>query len=376
MDLEQYIVRNETAAVELLRTLCAIPAPSHHEEKRAAFIKAWLEEQGAEGVFIDEALNVIYPYNVGETGDVCLFMAHTDTVFPDMEPMPLTEHDGKMFCPGVGDDTANVALLMLMAAYIAKEKPQTDAGLVIAFDSCEEGLGNLKGCRALMARYKDRLSEVISFDGGLEELCCAAVGSLRWKVTVRTEGGHSYGAFGNANAIERLSAVIGRLYAYELPKNGSRTTFNVGRIEGGTSVNTIAQEAWMLYEFRSDDYESLMNAKTFFEETVENFRKSGLDIETELLGERPCGRKDNDDPRQSALVERCAESIKKRAGFEPGFHAGSTDCNMPLSMGIPAVTVGLCTGAGAHTREEWIETDSLKIGFGVAADLISAHFML
>ena len=375
MDLEQYIVQNEAAALDLLRTLCAIPAPSHHEEKRAEFCKAWLEEHGAKGVFIDEALNVIYPYGVEETGDVVLFMAHTDTVFPDMEPMPLVEKDGKMFGPGVGDDTANVALLMLMAAYIAKEQPKVKNGIVIALDSCEEGLGNLKGCRALMARYGDRTKEVVSFDGYIEGICSSAVGSLRYKVTVRTEGGHSFSAFGKPNAIERLSAIINALYAYELPQDGSCTTYNVGQISGGTSVNTIAQEAHMLYEFRSDNYESLMNAKAFFEATIAQFTDSGLDVEAELLGERPCGSKGEENPNQTALLNRCVQSVEKRAGITPQFHAGSTDCNIPFSMGIPAATIGLCSGDGAHTREEWIETDSLKTGFGIAADLISAHFM-
>lgn len=375
MDLERYIEQNEEEALSLLRALCAIPAPSHHEEKRAEFCKSWLTAHGAKGVFIDDALNVVYPYRVENAGRLALFMAHTDTVFPDTEPMPLTERDGKMLCPGVGDDTANVALLMLMAAYVAQAQPETDGGLVIALNSCEEGLGNLKGCRALMARYGERLEQVVSFDGYMEGICSAAVGSLRYRVTVRTEGGHSYAAFGNRNAIERMSAVIRELYAYKPPENGSKTTFNVGRIEGGTSVNTIAQRAEMLYEFRSDDRGSLEDANAYFARVLAQFRAEGLEIEAELLGERPCGKKENDDPRQTALLRRCAESVKKRAGFEPGFHPGSTDCNIPFSLGIPAATVGLCRGGGAHTREEWIETKSLKAGLGIAADLIAARFL-
>ena len=374
MDLERYIEQNENEALALLRTLCTIPAPSHHEEKRAAFCKSWLEAHGAQGVFIDDALNVVYPYRAGETEKVALFMAHTDTVFPDTEPMALTERDGKLFCPGVGDDTANVALLMLMASYVAETQPETNGGIVFALNACEEGLGNLKGCRALMARYGDRTEQVISFDGYMEGICSAAVGSLRYRVTVRTEGGHSYAAFGNANAIERLSAVIAKLYAYELPQDGSRTTFNVGRVEGGTSVNTIAQEAQMLYEFRSDNYDSLLDARAYFERVLADFRAQGLEIEAELLGERPCGRKGEPEPRQAALLALCAESVRKRAGFAPEFHPGSTDCNIPFSLGIPAATVGLCRGGGAHTREEWIETDSVKAGFGIAADLIAARF--
>ena len=115
MDFQRYIEQNEGEAAALLRALCAIPAPSHKEEKRAAFCKAWLEAHGAAGVFIDEAQNAVYPYRAEQAEAIVLFMAHTDTVFPDTEPMALTERDGKMFCPGVGDDTANVALLLLTA---------------------------------------------------------------------------------------------------------------------------------------------------------------------------------------------------------------------------------------------------------------------
>ena len=175
-------------------------------------------------------------------------------------------------------------------------------------------------------------------------------------------------------SIERLSAVIRKLYAYPLPQNGSRTTFNVGQITGGTSVNTIAQQAEMLYEFRSDDRDSLLDARRYFESVIGAFRAEGLDVETELLGERPCGRRDNADPRQAALLQRCAEAVRRHAGIEPGVCAMSTDCNIPFSLGIPAAAVGLCRGGGAHTREEWIETESLKAGFRIAAELISAHF--
>ncbi len=374
MDLNRYMEQNAQEATALLRTLCAIPAPSHHEEKRAAFCKAWLEAHGAEGVFIDEALNAVYPYHATGEGPLVLFMAHTDTVFPDLTPMTLTERDGKMLCPGVGDDTANVALLLLMAAYVAQAQPETDCGIVFAFNACEEGLGNLKGSRALAARYGARLREVVSFDGGMEEICGAAVGSLRYRVTVRTVGGHSFSAFGNPNAIERLSAVIQKLYAYPLPQNGSHTTFNVGQITGGTSVNTIAQQAEMLYEFRSDDRESLLDARRYFEDVLEAFRADGLDIEAELLGERPCGSRENGDPRQAALLERCKDAVERHTGLKPEIVAMSTDCNIPFSLGIPAATVGLCRGGGAHTREEWIEIESLQAGLRIAASLISAHF--
>ena len=130
----------------------------------------------------------------------------------------------------------------------------------------------------------------------------------------------------------------------------------------------------MLYEFRSDNYDSLLDAKAYFERVLADFRAEGLEIEAELLGERPCGKKDNADPRQAALLALCAGSIQKRAGFAPEFHPGSTDCNIPLSLGIPSICVGCYNGSGSHTREEYVEISSLRPGLAFALDLILQHF--
>ena len=283
----RYAVEHETALVELIEALSAIPAPSHHEERRAAFVKAWFEENGFSGVTIDAAKNVIAPVNCTPGCEVVVFMAHTDTVFPDMEPMPLRREGDRLCCPGVGDDTANLAALMLAARYFRAEPQTADCGFLFVANSCEEGLGNLKGCRQLMQDYAGRVREVISFDGGLGGICNKAVGSARYRVTVRTEGGHSFGAFGNRNAIHLLSSMIGTLYAVKPPVEGdSKTTYNVGKIEGGTSVNTIAQEASMLYEYRSDSRACMAQMQAMFESVIAAYRSMGIEVEVELLGER------------------------------------------------------------------------------------------
>ncbi|MDO4308116.1 MAG: M20/M25/M40 family metallo-hydrolase [Eubacteriales bacterium] len=368
--LEKYVKENEKMVFELLKELCSIPAPSHHEERRAEFCKKWLEAQGAEGVFIDEALNVIYPYACEEGRPVAIFMAHMDTVFPDMEPMGVEERDGKLFSPGVGDDTANLAILLMMARYLAMEKPETVCGIVISPNACEEGLGNLKGARALVARYEDRLQQVISFDGNADDICTRAVGSERYRVEVLTEGGHSYSDFGNRNAIAYLSKMIEKLYQYQVPQDGSKTTYNVGMIQGGTSVNTIAQQAEMLFEFRSDNRESMLVVKQNFENVLEEFREKGLEIRVTLLGERPCGKTGEKSEGQKRVEKTCKEALEKWTGKPAELRSGSTDCNIPLSMGIPAATIGLIQGKGAHTREEWISIDSLKPGMCIAGDML------
>ena len=208
----RYIEENQQPLVDLIARLCAIPAPSNHEEQRAAFCKKWLEDAGATGVFIDDALNVIFPLGCEGDGPVSVFMAHTDTVFPDMEPFTPRIENNRMYCPGVGDDTTNLAALLLCVKYVLQNglKP-ADGGVVFVCNSGEEGLGNLKGSRAVMERYGRRVRQFISFDGSYPGACLRAVGSSRYRVEILTEGGHSYGSFGNRNAIHLLDSEIARL---------------------------------------------------------------------------------------------------------------------------------------------------------------------
>ncbi len=354
----------------LLKTLAAIPAPSHQEERRAAFIKNWLEEQGAEKVTVDAAGNVILPFDVAGKRSCTVFMAHMDVVFPDVTPLHVREEEGKLYAPGVGDDTANVVALMLCAKYLLEHPEVIKYPLLLVFNTCEEGLGNLKGVRQICADYKGRIKQLISFDGTMEALVERAVGSERWKVTATTKGGHSYGAFGNPNAIAALSGIICCLYGQPVPRlEGRKTTYNVGTIQGGTSVNTIAQSAEMLYEYRSDDKRGLDQMRQQFQSLMWQLNSEEAKFERELLGERPCGG-DVDKKKQENLLKRCETLIKKHTGKAPKRAAMSTDCNIPLSLGIPATCFGLYHGAGAHTREEWLEIDSLLPGLKLGLSTI------
>lgn len=374
-EMEAYLAESQEELRQLIRDLCAIPAPSHHEERRAEFCKRFLEENGGENVVIDEALNVICPYGVTEGGDVVVFMAHTDTVFPDQDPMPFREEDGKYYCPGVCDDTANLAVLLICARYFLKKKLHPETGLVFVANSCEEGLGNLKGSRAIVERYGKRLRELITLDGtALDAVVNRAVGSHRYRVTVRTEGGHSFGAFGNRNAIRCLASMIDTLYTVKVPEAGdSRTTYNVGTISGGTSVNTIAQEAEMLYEYRSDDLGCLQTMREMFERVVEAYRATGIEVDVEKIGDRPCAAP-VDPGRYQALMERVTGAIRRTLQTEPKFRSGSTDCNIPLSVGIPAACISTCTGRKSHTREEELDLDSLPVGSRLFMELLAGYF--
>ena len=358
---------------DLLLELAKIPAPSNQEELRAEYCKNKLESWGAEGVYIDDALNVVYPIGCDGDKPIAVFMAHSDVVFPDTQELPLEVRDGKIFCPGIGDDTASVVSLLAAARFIAENKmTPRDWGVLLVVNSGEEGLGNLKGCRKIMEDFGDRIKEFITFDdqigGGIDR----AVGSMRYRIEVDTEGGHSYSAFGNRNAIAYLASLIDTLYTIKVPPKG-KTTYNVGTISGGTSVNTIAQHAEMLYEFRSDEAESLAIMEKHLWAAVEFYRSKGISVTVTSVGNRPCSG-DVDEDAMADLRRRGSEACLRHCGVPIAYRSGSTDCNIPLSMGIPAICVGTYQGAKSHTREEFVEIDSLLSGHKVAMDLVLHHF--
>lgn len=362
-EAEQYILDSQEELKQLIRELCAIPAPSHHEGARAAFCKQWFEKNGGKNVTVDDAQNVICPYRVTEDNELAVVMAHTDTVFPDTEPMPFREEGGRMFCPGVTDDTANLAVMMICARYILQKAPTTDIGVLFVADSCEEGLGNLKGSRAVTAKYGSRMKELVTLDGAnLTAVVTRAVGSHRYRVRATTGGGHSFRDFGKPNAIAILSELVHELYRVEPPaEGGSRTTYNVGVISGGTSVNTIAQSAELLYEYRSDDPRCLAKMEGIFRDVLAKCAPKEGTLSAERIGERPCAGQ-VDQGAMGDLIQRAAAAVRAATGREPVFTSGSTDCNIPLAAGIPAVCLGVCVGGGCHTREEWLDPASLADG--------------
>ena len=367
---KQFISDHREEAFQLLKTIAQIPSPSNHEEKRMEFCKKWLEDMGAKGVYTDDALNVVYPFGVTEDGPVVVFMAHTDVVFPDTDPLPWKEEDGKLCCPGVGDDTANLVNILMIAKYVTESGLKSkDAGILFVCNSGEEGLGNLKGSRKICEDYKGRIREFYSLDGKLDSVTNRAVGSHRFLVTAKTQGGHSYGDFGRDNAIEKLAGISEDIYAIQVPKEG-KTTYNVGTISGGTSVNTIAQEARMLCEFRSDTKSGLDYMKEQFDRILDR-----PDITVELVGERPCENLSPEtEARREELLQKAEKRLEAVTGKKVKRQPGSTDCNIPLSMDIPAVCFGAYFGNGAHTREEYVLKDSLEMGYEVTFETVLEYF--
>ena len=363
--------------LELLRELAQIPAPSGHEEQRAAFIRDWWLAQGAPvgAVRIDDAKNVILSLPAGpharSDGGVAVFAAHTDVVFPDTEPLPLAESKTRLLAPGVGDDTANLVGLMLGGRYLLRHQVSLDRPLLIVANSCEEGLGNLAGTRELFRHYDGHVREFTSFDLYLGMHVVSAVGSHRWRVKCHTEGGHSWENFGRDNAIEALCSFIEDLYALDLPTE-AKTTINVGRFVGGTTVNSIAEDASVLVEYRSASEACLEQMYGNFVVLVEEHLKAGTRIDAKLIGRRPASG-EHVPEGQWDLIARTDEVLRELAGVEPTHQESSTDANIPFSLGIPAHTVGTVEGDLLHTREEWIEKDSLRRGLAVILALLLSH---
>ncbi len=351
--------------LRLAKDLAVIPAPSGREDKRTAFCLDVWQGKGFPA-FADSVGNVILELGDVENAPVTLFMAHTDIVFDEKTLLVLREEGDRLYCPGIGDDTLHAAMVLAGGAWMAGQTLPGDCSFVFCANVCEEGEGNLKGCRALMERYGSRIREVISFDSYLESLHDTCVGSVRYRVTAETEGGHSFRDFGAPNAIAKLCGLVAELDKQPLPTEGI-TTFNFGQISGGTTVNTIAAKANLLYEFRSDRKENFHQMEAQFRAACGNVTDCTLTVES--IGIRPCG--DVDPAKQEALAQRCETAFGELP--VPRRHPASTDCNLPLSMGIPAVCIGLCRGGGAHTTEEYILQSSIPHGVAVLERLLKSY---
>lgn len=352
---------------QTLWELAQIPAPSGKEDKRRVYCEQWLDRFGIPHSS-DSSKNLLIPYRICEGRGNRLAVAHMDLVFDESVPLNPVKDGAIWRCPGIGDNTANVVLMLLAAKYLFEQQPKTETGIWLAADTCEEGLGNLAGCKMLMQDLKGRVESVLAFDLYRDRLYTGCIGSVRFRITARTPGGHSFSDFGKTNAIHVLSFLVTRLYEYKTKEN---TTFNVGMISGGTSVNTIAQEASMLFEYRSDSAAELKKCKEYLADCLQEVQNASVTVICETVGERPCAEKP-DEERIESLAKMCKEKIAAATGVIPEEAKASTDCNIPLSMGIPAVCAGFFAGGGAHTKEEWIDMSTAEQALEAAVGCIEA----
>jgi tripeptide aminopeptidase len=331
------------AVAELARRICVVPAPTGNEWERARLVASLCQEQGY-APEIDAIGNVYIRRGNREDGPVLMLLAHTDTVFPQTTPISVERQGDILRGPGIGDNSVNVAAMICTLAVLDELERESDADIVAVATVGEEGLGNLLGARVAVERYRERLGAVIAIDGSLGKLVHVAVGSKRWRITVSRPGGHSYGDFGTPSAIHGLGRIIAALAQLEVPQQ-PKTTFNVGLIEGGTSINTIAPHASALLDLRSTDSAALNQIADQARRTIEQSVGLGLSTEIAILGERPAGMRSQSDP----LVQLAAEAITW-VGRKPKYEASSTDANIPISLKIPAVCIGITQVESMHTR--------------------------
>ena len=349
--------RRTEAVAELARRICEVPAPTGNEWERARLVASLCRDQGY-APEVDAVGNVYIRRGKREDGPVLMLLAHTDTVFPQTTPISVERQGDILRGPGIGDNSVNVAAMISALGVLDELEREGDADIVAVANVGEEGLGNLLGARVAVDRYRQSVGAVIPVDGSLGKLVHVAVGSKRWRISVSGPGGHSYGDFGTPSAIHGLGRIIAAIAELEVPQQ-PKTTFNIGLIEGGTSINTIAAHATALLDLRSTDIAALNQVADRVRSIIEQNAGPGLRTEIEILGERPAGMRSQSDP----LVQLAAEAITW-LGMEPKYEASSTDANIPISLNIPAVCIGITQVERAHTLEEFLYVP--PIGDGLA----------
>jgi acetylornithine deacetylase/succinyl-diaminopimelate desuccinylase-like protein len=287
-----------------------------------------------------------------------MLLAHIDTVFPADTPLGIRREDDLLFGPSIGDNSVSVASMLTVFEMLDALGWDTAVDIVAVANVGEEGLGNLCGARAAVKRYLPSLGAVLAIDGRLGSIVNVAVGSQRWRITLNGPGGHSYGSFGTPSAIHTLARIIAAISDLTVPKD-PKTTFNVGLIEGGTSVNTIAASASAVIDMRSTDVSALDHLAKQVRAIVllHTPPESGLRATIEVLGERPAGSRSEKDP----LIQLALQALHW-VDIEPKLVASSTDANIPISLNIPSACVGITRGEKAHTVDEQIQIAPIEKG--------------
>jgi tripeptide aminopeptidase len=367
--------------VENIITLTEIPAPPFLEAKRAAAYREMLTQAGLENVEIDPEGNVLGLYRgTGRPGGhVIVLAAHLDTVFPEGTPVKVRRDGNRLYAPGIGDDTRSLAVIAAYARVMKANAIKTKSDILFVGNVGEEGPGDLRGVRYLFTRgaYKDRIKTFISMDGtDAQRIVTGGVGSRRYRVTYKGPGGHSYGAFGLVNPMVAMGQTVTDFYKVTVPKS-PKTTYAASVTGGGTSVNSIPNEVFAEFDMRSEDPAELAKLEKRFVEIVrasvdgENatreVREGKVTADLKLIGDRPAGS-----TSATAEVVRIATSMIRANGLKPTPAYSSTDSNIPMSLGIPAITIGSGgSGGRAHSLDEWIDVEkgvSLKgmtVGLGI-----------
>ena len=353
--------------IERLIEMTEIPAPPFGEELRAADFAKRLRALGLDDVSLDGVGNVIARRKGTDGSRTVAVVAHIDTVFPIETDVTVRREGNVFYAPGIGDNSQGMVAMMSLIEVMETHDIQTRDDILFIGSIGEEGLGDLRGVRHLFIDGSPKIDSFIAIDGGgLERLVVDAVGSNRYRVTFSGPGGHSYGAFGRAHPHQALAEAIIRFTdaATAITQlDGAKATFSVGRIGGGTSINSIPFTSWMEVDMRSTDPEKLAQLDAVFQTAmaealeVENARRASNDaltVDVKSVGQRPAGESD----RGTSLVSNAVAALIAE-GYAPSLHASSTDSNIPISLGIPSITMGRGgVSRNAHApNESWENKD-------------------
>jgi tripeptide aminopeptidase len=346
-----------------------IPAPTFFEEKRARFIQRKFEEEDLEDVSTDDVWNV-YARLSGESNEPYLVVsAHLDTVFPADTDLTIVREAGQVAGPGIGDNSIGLAGLFGLLWGLREREIQLPGDLWLVANSGEEGLGDLKGMKKVVNKFGNNPLAYIVLEGMVYgRIYHRGLGVRRYRITCHTPGGHSWVDYGIPSAITELSSLVTRLASLKLPIN-PRTTMNVGRFYGGISINSIASEATLELDLRSESSVELIKLAENIETLVTKSARNGVETSFEVIGDRKSGEVNAEHPLVLVAI-----GVLKRQGITPELNIGSTDANVPLSRGIPAICIGLTNGGSGHTKDEFIFTDPINNGISQIIDVVKGVF--
>jgi len=364
--------------LNIAKNIQQIPAPTFEEHQRAGFMQINFLEMGLKDVILDDTGNVYALIKGQGEKPPLVISAHLDTVFPSNTDLSITHTQEKMSGPGIGDNSLGLAGLFGLCLSLRDTSFEQNAETHLPGDIWlvanvgEEGLGNLKGMKAVVNRFGGDVLGYIILEGmSLGQIYHRGLGVKRYLISVHTKGGHSWVDYGNPSAIHELADLVVKIRNIEFPAE-PRTSYNVGLISGGTSVNTIAADACLQLDLRSTNSVMLRSLSNQVKELVKCANQQGgedLHVVAEVIGERPAGEISIDHPLVKLAVECHAAN-----GLKANLNIGSTDANEPLSRGLPAICMGLTTGGGSHTLGEYINIKPLAQGLQILVHLVQAAF--
>jgi acetylornithine deacetylase/succinyl-diaminopimelate desuccinylase-like protein len=378
---QEFLEKNHDRFVKDLIQLTEIEAPPFKESKRAEAYLELMKPLGLNNVEIDPEGNVLGLRKGTGGGPLIAIAAHLDTVFPEGTDVKVRQQGTRLSAPGVGDDTSSLAVMLALIRALNAANVETRSDILFVADVGEEGPGDLRGMKYLFQKgpYKDKIRMFISMDGtGSDSIAVKGVGSKRYRVTFKGPGGHSYAAFGLVNPAYALARAMNDFSNIQVPED-PRTTFNVGTIGGGTSVNSIPFESWMEVDMRSesatelakenDTFLGLMRHSADEENKARSTAQGKITVDVKLTGDRPLGT-----VSIGTNIVQTASAAIREFGLTPAYVTSSTDANIPMSMRIPAITIGSGgEGGRAHALDEWIDverTSSLRGQYIALATLL------